>query len=69
LRDWFRSSDHRLLRLLSVDRPERMDEWISPRSVERLLDEHRTGQADHTRKLRALLALAVWTREFGLALG
>jgi len=68
LRDWFRSSEHPLLRLLSVDRPRRLDEWIDPRGVTRLLEEHRSAAADHTRKLRALLALAVWTEEFSTSL-
>jgi len=68
LRDWFRSSEHPLLRLLSVDRPRRLDEWIDPRGVARLLEEHRSAAADHTRKLRALLALAVWTEEFSASL-
>ena len=65
LREWFRASEHPLLRLFTSERPERLDEWIDPRGIERLLSEHRAGGADHTRKLRALLALAVWTREFG----
>jgi asparagine synthase (glutamine-hydrolysing) len=65
LRDWFRSSEHPLLRLLGGDRPRRLDEWIDPRGIERLLDEHRAGERDHTRKLRALLGLAVWVEEFG----
>jgi asparagine synthase (glutamine-hydrolysing) len=69
LRDWFRSSEHPLLRLLDDDRPKLMDEWIDPHRIERLRDEHRSGAADHTRKLRALLALAVWTTEFGGSLG
>src|SRR5439155_1150527 len=56
LRDWFRSSEHPLLRLLSVDRPRRLDEWIDPRGVARLLEEHRSAAAAHARKLRALLA-------------
>jgi asparagine synthase (glutamine-hydrolysing) len=68
LRDWFRSSEHPLLRLLDEDRPKRMDEWIDPRGIERLREEHRSGAADHTRKLRALLALAVWAAEFGASL-
>jgi asparagine synthase (glutamine-hydrolysing) len=65
LRDWFRSGDHPLLRLLGADRPPRLDEWIDPQGISRLLEEHRAGLADHTRKLRALLALAVWTRHLG----
>src|SRR2546428_759513 len=68
LRDWFRSSEHPLLRLLSVDRPRRLDEWIDPRGVARLLEEHRSAAADHTRKLRALLARAGWTEEFSTSL-
>ena len=68
LRDWFRSSEHPLLRLLSVDRPRLLDEWIDPRGVAGLLDEHRSAKADHTRKLRALLALTVWTEEFSASL-
>jgi hypothetical protein len=39
-----------------------------PLGTMRLLDEHHRGDADHTRKLRALLALAVWTEEFGPSL-
>jgi asparagine synthase (glutamine-hydrolysing) len=69
VRDWFRSSEHPLLRLLADERPPQLDEWIDQRGVARLLDEHRGGRADHTRKLRALLALAVWTREFAPGLG
>ena len=44
-------------------------EWIEPGELERLRTEHRDGVADHTRKLRALLALAVWTEQFGAELG
>jgi asparagine synthase (glutamine-hydrolysing) len=69
LRDWFRSSEHPLLRLLGVDRPRHLDAWIDPRAIARLVEEHRAGVADHTRKLRALLALAVWTQEFDAGLG
>ena len=69
LRDWLRSSEHPLLRLLGEDRPAPMDEWVDPREIARLREEHRSGTADHTRKLRALLALAVWTEEFGASLG
>jgi asparagine synthase (glutamine-hydrolysing) len=65
MRDWFRSSEHPLLRLLTADRPRVLDEWIDTAAVGRLLDEHRGGAADHTRKLRALLALAVWGERFG----
>jgi asparagine synthase (glutamine-hydrolysing) len=68
LRDWFRSSEHPLLRLLTVDRPARLDEWIDPSGVARLFEEHRGGTVDHTRKLRALLALVVWIEEFGASL-
>jgi asparagine synthase (glutamine-hydrolysing) len=68
LRDWFRSSEHPLLRLLTVDRPARLDEWIDPIGVARLFEEHRGGTVDHTRKLRALLALVVWMEEFGASL-
>jgi asparagine synthase (glutamine-hydrolysing) len=69
VRDWFRSSEHPLLNLLGDERPARLDEWIDGTAIARLLDEHRSGRADHTRKLRALLALAVWTREFSPGLG
>jgi asparagine synthase (glutamine-hydrolysing) len=37
-------------------------ELLSGDELRRLVDEHRSGRADHTRKLRALVALDVWAR-------
>src|SRR4029079_18850895 len=37
-------------------------ELLSVDELRRLADEHRSGRADHMRKLRALVALDVWAR-------
>ncbi len=34
--------------------------WLRPAALETLLDQHRDGEADHGRKLWALLALELW---------
>jgi asparagine synthase (glutamine-hydrolysing) len=56
---WFRSDLHDLAHdLLSNDRG-----WFRPDSVQRLLDEHESGQADHGHRLWCLLMLELWVRE------
>ena len=48
--------------LVSGDAPV-TGELLSRDELRRLVAEHRSGRADHTRKLRALVALDVWARD------
>lgn len=62
MRDWLRRDDLGPLNaLLSGDGPL-VGGILSRNEVRRLVTEHRSHHADHTRKLRALLALDVWAR-------
>ena len=36
------------------------DQWVHPRAVQRLLDEHDSGRVNHGKRLWALLIFAVW---------
>jgi asparagine synthase (glutamine-hydrolysing) len=56
---WFRHDLRELARdLLSNDRG-----WFRPEAVNRLLDEHESGTADHGHRLWCLLMLELWVRE------
>ena len=56
---WFRSDLRDLAHdLLAGDRG-----WFRPDSVQRLLDEHESGRADHGHRLWCLLMLELWVRE------
>jgi len=55
LRDWARD------RLL--DNPC-LAEWFRPAAVQRLIDAHDSGRANHGKKLWALVIFAVWSRKF-----
>ena len=57
--EWFRREMHPWLCDL-LRGSELMQSLFRPEQVGRLLDEHRTGAANHTRELRALAALALW---------
>jgi asparagine synthase (glutamine-hydrolysing) len=60
--EWLRRPDLPMLdALLAGDAPV-TGELLSRDEVRRLVDEHRSGGADHTRKLRALVALDAWAR-------
>ena len=45
---------------LLQDLPELMSSWIPPETMNRCIDEHRTGQADHRRRLWSALVLGLW---------
>ena len=64
LREWFRRSRHPRLAQLE-DLPPLVAEWLDPAAVRRLLVQHRSGEFDHTRKLRAVLVVAMWADIFG----
>ncbi len=58
LRRWFRVDLRELAReTLTADRG-----WFRPEEVQRLLDEHVAGQADHGHRLWCLLMLELWIR-------
>lgn len=49
---------------LLLDARARQRGWLRPEAVRRLLEEHRTGRADHGHRLYALLGLEVWARQY-----
>jgi asparagine synthase (glutamine-hydrolysing) len=56
---WFRSD----LRELARDALPNDRGWFRPETVNRLLDEHESGRADHGHRLWCLLMLELWVRE------
>jgi asparagine synthase (glutamine-hydrolysing) len=61
LRDWFRGPlAHRLAAL--ADRSSSIYEFVEPRAVERVVQEHRVGRRDHARTIWRLLMLDQWMR-------
>ncbi len=63
LATWFRGTLGKQL-LESVHEMQGLRTWIRPEGIQRLLVEHRTGQADHRFRLWALLNLVLWYRQF-----
>lgn len=57
--EWFRGEMHPWLCGL-LRGSELLQRLFRPEAIERLLGEHRSGAANHTRELRALAALALW---------
>ena len=67
--EWFRTSSHAWLRS-TLQGSEFLRQHFEPDALRRLLDEHRSGQRNFTRELRALAALALWAnRAFGDRVG
>ncbi len=60
--DWFKGELHGWLRQ-TLRSSEVMAHLFEPAVITRLLDEHRDGDGNHTRELRALAALALWHRD------
>ena len=61
LRDWFRGPlAHRLAAL--ADHSSGIYEFIEPRAVRRVVDEHRSGRRDHARTIWRVLMLDHWMR-------
>ena len=56
---WFRAD----LRELARDVLPNERGWFRPETVNRLLDEHESGSADHGHRLWCLLMLELWVRE------
>ena len=59
---WFRDRLHGLLRSWLPDGAFVRDGWFRRDAIERLLDEHRAGAADHHVRLWMLLNLELWRR-------
>ena len=65
--DWFRTSSHAWLAGLLAS-SNLLGELFEPGVMRTMLEQHRTGAANHTRELRALAALAIWDARRGNAL-
>ena len=59
--DWFRGESYPWLQDL-LQKSELLAQILHAQTVDSMLERHRTGEANFTRKLRALAALAVWDR-------
>ena len=59
--EWFRHDSHAWLRQ-SLQASPLVQSLFEPAQVAGLLDRHRDGVANHTRELRALVALALWAQ-------
>lgn len=64
--EWFRTDLYGLCRDLLVDGPSLVADLFEIPKVEALIDAHRDGRANHTREIRALLALEIWARAFSV---
>jgi asparagine synthase (glutamine-hydrolysing) len=63
--EWFRHESHAWLRD-TMRQSELLRRLFRPEPIESMLVAHREGTANHTRELRALVALALWARGAGL---
>ena len=59
---WFRSDLRELAREALLDERSRDRGWFRTATLQRLLDEHETGRADHGHRLWCLLMLELWLR-------
>jgi asparagine synthase (glutamine-hydrolysing) len=57
---WLRADLASYAREVLLDHESAARGWAQPAAVERMLDQHVSGAADHGRKLWALLALELW---------
>jgi asparagine synthase (glutamine-hydrolysing) len=64
--EWFRGQGIAWLRALLLQ-SEFLRGSLNQTEVGRLIEQHQSGQANHTRELRALAALALWANEHGVA--
>jgi asparagine synthase (glutamine-hydrolysing) len=60
---WMRGSLHDTARRVLLS-PQAERDYLQPRAVRRLLDEHRAGAADHGQRLWSLLVLEIWHRMY-----
>jgi len=69
MREWLRDQGRPLLETVINAPAAPLDRWFDRRELRRIVDEHVSGAADHTRKLRAIVALDLWCRRFAGAIG
>ena len=64
--EWFRQGLYGLCRELLVTHPTLVARLFDISAVNVLIEGHRAGHANHTREIRALLALEIWARAFSV---
>jgi asparagine synthase (glutamine-hydrolysing) len=62
--EWFKGALHLFLKQGLTSRRFRDRGLFDPGCVDRMIDEHVSGRGNHTRRLRALIALELWQRMF-----
>jgi asparagine synthase (glutamine-hydrolysing) len=60
--EWFRGESHGWLRH-TLQQSDLLRRLFRPEAIEPMLSTHRQGTANHTRELRALAALALWSQQ------
>jgi asparagine synthase (glutamine-hydrolysing) len=60
--EWFRTSSHAWLRQ-TLEGSALLQQHFEPAALHAMLERHRTGNANFTRELRALAAVALWARQ------
>jgi asparagine synthase (glutamine-hydrolysing) len=64
--EWFRNELYPMCRQHLVTSPTLVAALFDAPSMEGMLEAHRAGRANYTRELRALLAIEIWSRAFGV---
>ena len=62
--EWFRTSSYSWLQQ-TLQGSDMLRRLFRPEAIEAMLVSHRDGKANHTRELRALAALALWSAQAG----
>jgi asparagine synthase (glutamine-hydrolysing) len=62
--EWFRTSSYPWLQQ-TLQGSDMLGRLFRPEAIEAMLTSHRDGKANHTRELRALAALALWSAQAG----
>jgi len=59
---WFRGPLHAWAKELLISDDSSLNQWFDTKAMSGLLEEHRSGRADHGKRLYALTMLALWTK-------
>ena len=62
--EWFRDTLAPFTEAVLLDARTVERGLFRPEVVRRMLDEHQSGHANHTREIRALIAVELWARTF-----
>jgi len=60
--DWFRSAKHQKMENILLDRESQIFEYLEPSAVQKMFDEHRTGNSDNHKILFSLVVFEEWLR-------